>query len=74
MVFIGEWEQDEFCGHASDGDGELLLKEMLIDELKNNVESYDALWEDLGYETSAFIFKCPNCGKKGCYMSRLLID
>lgn len=64
MVFIGEWEQEEFCSHSTDGDGLSLLKELLADELKNIVESYDALWADLGYETAAFVFMCPNCGKK----------
>ena len=39
-------------------------KELLIDELKNNVESYEALWADLGYETAAFVFKCSKCGNK----------
>lgn len=64
MVFIGEWEQDDFRKYSSDGDGKLLLKEMLLDELKDKVESYDVLWEDIGYETAAFVFKCPKCGKK----------
>lgn len=63
MVYIGEWEQEDFCNHSTDGDGLALLKELLIDELKNQVESYEALWDDLGYETAAFVFKCPNCGK-----------
>jgi hypothetical protein len=35
-----------------------------IAELKDNVESYETLWEDLGYETAAFVFRCQNCGKK----------
>lgn len=61
---IGEREQDDFCRYSSDGDGKLLLKAMLIDELKDKIESYDALWEDIDYETAAFVFKCPNCGKK----------
>ena len=64
MVFIGEWEQDDFRKYSSDGAGKLLLMEMLLDELKDKVESYDVLWEDIGYETAAFVFKCPKCGKK----------
>ena len=63
MIYIGEWEQEDFIAHSTNGDGLSLLKELLIDELKDNVESYDALWEDLGYETAAFAFKCPKCGK-----------
>jgi len=63
MIYIGEWEQEDFTAHSTNGDGLSLLKELLIDELKDNVESYDALWEDLGYETAAFAFKCPKCGK-----------
>ena len=63
MVYIGEWEQEDFCAHSPNGDGMSILKELLIDELKDNVESYEALWDDLGYETAAFVFKCPSCGK-----------
>lgn len=63
MVFIGEWEQEDFCRRSTNGDGKALLKELLTENLKNNVESYDALWEDLGCETAAFVFRCSNCGK-----------
>ena len=63
MVYIGEWEQDDFNAHSENGDGLALLKELLIDELKDNVDSYDVLWSDLGYETAAFAFTCPDCGK-----------
>lgn len=63
MVYVGEWKQENFIDNAADGDGLSLLKELLIDELKNNVESYKVLWDDLNYETAAFVFKCPICGK-----------
>lgn len=72
MIYIGEWEQEDFIKNSTNGDGLSLLKELLIDELKNNVENYEALWEDLGYETAAFAFKCSNCGKNSGDLSRLL--
>ena len=64
MTYIGEWEREDFIKNSTNGDGLSLLKELLIDELKNNVESYEALWADLGYETAAFVFKCSKCGNK----------
>ena len=64
MTYIGEWEREDFIKNSTTGDGLSLLKELLIDELKNNVESYEALWADVGYETAAFVFKCSKCGNK----------
>ena len=64
MTYIGEWEREDFIKNSTNGDGLSLLKELLIDELKNNVESYEALWTGLGYETAAFVFKCSKCGNK----------
>lgn len=63
MVYIGEWGQDEFCEYAKDGDGLAALKELLVDELKSCVDSYEVLWDDLGDGTAAFAFRCPYCGK-----------
>ena len=64
MTYIGEWDREDFIKNSTYDDGLSLLKELLIDELKNNVESYEALWADLGYETAAFVFKCSKCGNK----------
>ena len=63
MEYIGEWEQKEFTEYSENSDGISLPKEFLIDELKEKVANYDCLWEDLGYGTAAFVFKCSQCGK-----------
>ena len=63
MVFIGEWEQDDFIKASENNDGKALLKKLLHKDLIELVENWDALWDDIGYETAAFVFKCPYCGK-----------
>lgn len=64
MVYIGEWEQDEFIAYSVEQDGKSLLKELLTEELVSRVENFDVLWDDLGNETAAFVFRCPQCGKR----------
>lgn len=63
MTFIGEWEQEDFCNNSNDGDGLKLLKELLSDDLHDRVENFNVLFDDLGYESAAFVFRCSCCGK-----------
>ena len=63
MVYIGEWEQDEFNSYAKDGDGQKALMELLSKDLVDRVDSFEVLFDDLGYETAAFVFKCSKCGR-----------
>jgi len=64
MVYIGEWSQDDFNNAALDGNGKALLEKLLAKYLKNIVENYEILWDDIGYETAAYVFECGICGKK----------
>ena len=71
MTYIGEWEREDFIKNSTNGDGLSLLKELLIDELKNNVESYEALWTGLGYETAAFVLNVQNVEIKWLYVKTI---
>ena len=63
MVYIGEWEQDDFTSYSKNESGKDVLKKLISPELLNKVDSFDALWDDLGYGTATFAFQCKHCGK-----------
>lgn len=63
MVYIGEWEQDDFNNYSKTESGKESLAKLMDPELLSRVENLDVLWDDLGYETAAFAFKCLQCGK-----------
>ena len=60
---IGEWEQDEFTKYSKTESGKESLEKLMCPRIRSRVESFDALWDDLGFGTAAFAFKCPKCGK-----------
>ena len=63
MQYIGEWEQEEFDGFSNDKKGIVLLEELLAEVTRSRVDDITVLWDDLGYDTVAYVFKCPQCGK-----------
>ena len=63
MVYIGEWEQEDFNSYSKRESGKDALAKLLAPEILKRVENLDVLWEDLGYGTAAFAFRCPQCGK-----------
>lgn len=63
MEYIGEWEQDQFDDFSTEKDGIALLEELLDDKTRGRVDDITVLWDDLGYDTVAYVFKCRICGK-----------
>lgn len=63
MTYIGEWETEDFEKNAADGDGKNYLLNSIDERTKNQIEGLDVLWDDIGYDTIAFVFKCRKCGK-----------
>ena len=63
MVYIGEWEQDDFNNYSNTESGKESFEKLMDSELLSRVESLDVLWDDLGYGTVAFAFKCLQCSK-----------
>lgn len=63
MVYIGEWEQDDFNNYSKTGNGIESLKKLMNQETLDRVDDFDVLWDDIGYDVAAFAFKCPSCGK-----------
>lgn len=64
MQYIGEWQQEDFTRESGDGDGIEYFKSLLSEELINKVDDINTLWDDLGYDTVAYVFKCQNCNKR----------
>lgn len=64
LVYIGEWGQEEFNNSSQDKDGKSFLKRHMDDEQIARVESFDVLWNELGNETVAFVFRCSHCKRK----------
>ena len=63
MVYIGEWEQEDFNSYSKTESGKDALAKLLAPEILERVENLDVLWDDLSYGTAAFAFQCPQCGK-----------
>ncbi len=63
MIYVGEWEQDDFNNHSETGHGKETFKSLMDSETLKRVENFDVLWNELGNETAAFAFKCLHCGK-----------
>ncbi len=64
MIYIGEWEQDDFNKHSDHNNGIELLKKLIDPEISSRVDSFEVLWDQLGDWAAAFTFRCPHCGKK----------
>lgn len=64
MQYIGEWQQEDFIRESLDGDGISVLRSLLCAHTLSKVDDINVLWEDIGYDTAAFVFKCSKCGKK----------
>ena len=61
MVFLGEWNRDEFSRRSSDGNGQRLFDEIV----QRNVHG---LWEDELHDiTGVYVFRCCSCGKLTAY-------
>lgn len=57
MVFIGEWNREEFARRAPDGDGQRYFEEIVQD-------SVPGLWEDQLHDiTGVYVFRCASCDK-----------
>lgn len=63
MIYIGEWQQEDFNNYSKTNDGKESFKKLISPEIFNKVENFEALWNDLGNETAAFAFKCSYCNK-----------
>lgn len=63
MVYVGEWEQDDFNNYSATGNGKDCLKKLIDSEQFDRVEDFDVLWNEIGYKTIAFAFKCSCCSK-----------
>jgi len=63
MLYIGEWEQSDFIKAAGDCDVVEYFYELLCDSTKAKVDDINVLWEDIGYDTVAYVFKCKKCNK-----------
>lgn len=62
MKYMGEWEQEEFIKESAN---EIeFFKGLLDDDTLKKVDDINVLWEDLGYDTVAYVFKCSICGKR----------
>lgn len=64
MQYIGEWQQEDFIREAGNREGIEYFKSLLCEDLKNKVEDISILWDDLGYDTVAFVFRCVSCDKR----------
>ena len=60
---MGEWQQRDFINNSVDGDGINMLEKILDKDTREKVDDIKALWDDLGYDTVAYIFKCRACGR-----------
>lgn len=63
LKFIGEWEQEDFNEKAENGNGKEKFEELLDENSRKRIDNIDILWEDLGNETAAFVFRCNHCYK-----------
>lgn len=63
MQYVGEWQQKDFIAHSLDGNGVELLEQLLEQDTRKRVDDIQVLWEDVGNDTVAYIFKCHICGK-----------
>ena len=64
MKYIGEWEQEQFKNESVERDGISALKNLLNEDTLCKVDDISILWEDIGYDTVAYVFECSVCGKK----------
>ncbi|WP_289092012.1 CbrC family protein [uncultured Bacteroides sp.] len=64
MQYIGEWKQEDFIRESSDGNGVEYFRSLISKDLKNKVDDINVLWDDLGYDTVAFVFRCQKCNRK----------
>lgn len=63
MQYMGEWQQRDFINNSVDGDGINMLEKILDKDTREKVDDIKTLWDDLGYDTVAYIFKCRACGR-----------
>lgn len=63
MKYIGEWEQEDFDNFSAEKKGITLLEELLDDRTRSRVDDISVLWDDIGCDTVAYVFKCQTCGK-----------
>ncbi len=62
--YIGEWEQEDFINYLNNKENSIVFLNKSLDEsTKNKVDDINVLWEDIGYNTAAFVFQCLHCGK-----------
>lgn len=61
--YMGEWDQDEINDNAPYGNGKEYIMNILDEFSKSKIDDIDEFWDDIGIDTSIFIFKCINCSK-----------
>ncbi|SHN02803.1 Uncharacterised protein family (UPF0167) [Anaerosporobacter mobilis DSM 15930] len=63
MQYIGEWGQENFRENSNNENAIAFFEKNLDEDTLNKVDDINVLWEDLGYNTVAYVFKCNVCGK-----------
>lgn len=63
MIYVGNWKQEDFNNHSETGNGKELLEKLMNPEVLNKVGNINTLWEHIGTEMLAFVFKCSHCEK-----------
>lgn len=64
MQYWGEWIREDFIRESRDGNGINVFQRLLSVDTIKKVDNINALWDDLGYGTVAFVFYCPTCNNK----------
>lgn len=63
MKYVGEWQQSDFINFFEGKNILELFKNVLDNDTLSKVEDINVLWEDLGYNTAAYVFSCLTCRK-----------
>lgn len=64
MRYVGEWEQEDFIEAAGNENEIECFKGLLDHDTLSKTDDIRILWEDLGYDAVAYVFRCAACGKK----------
>lgn len=63
MTFIGEWDRNKFNENSGDGNGKRYLQILMIKNGLDRISNIEGLWNDIGHNSAAYVFKCQQCGK-----------
>lgn len=62
-AYIGEWSQEDFIASSKQIDSITYFENLLDDSTRKKIDDINVLWDDIGQNTAAFVFKCENCQK-----------